>query len=117
MNELRPQNQTTDSLQLTRQMKVVNDAMNNIDEERQLVGFTMESIRRHFEYVYTIGHFDGRKLIGRGKPVAQFKDGKQIDTFMSASDASRAMGLTKTAVMKCLSGHSRTCAGFEWIYI
>ena len=91
--------------------------LNNLEQERLTVGYSWDLLQRSLEYAYSIGVSDGKKLIGHGKPVGQFKDGLLINKFLSASEASRSVHLTKTAVMKCLAGKIRKCAGYEWKYV
>ena len=104
-------------ISLKRQQQVVKKILNNLEQERLTVGYSWDLLQRSIEYAYSIGVGDGKKLIGHGKPVGQFKDGRLINRFLSASEASRSVRLTKTAVMKCLAGKTRKCSGYEWKYI
>lgn len=54
----------------------------------------------------------------RIKSVYQYSlDDKLINTFKSASDASRITGISKTCITRCCRGERRQSGGFLWKYI
>ena len=50
------------------------------------------------------------------RPVVMMKDGNVVCRFQSISDAAKAVGRASSSISACLSGRSKTCAGFEWSY-
>ena len=50
------------------------------------------------------------------KPVIQFKDGIQIDEYVSVKEAAEKTGLIKQNISSCLTGKYKTTGGFSWKY-
>jgi len=53
----------------------------------------------------------------KGKAVVMVVDGKDACVFDTVSDAARSVGVAQSSLSQCLSGVSKTCAGFEWKYV
>lgn len=74
---------------------------------------------QYFKLMYATG-WDGHTLNeanGCQKPVIQLdKDKKQIDSFPSASDVSRRLGIPKTTLLTAIKNRSKTRQGFYWKY-
>lgn len=64
------------------------------------------SLRLHPEYAYN-----------GAKRVTQIKDGKVIEIFRSAREASRKTGLSPSGICMAARGVMRTCGGYEWRYV
>ena len=51
------------------------------------------------------------------KPVSQYSlDGKLINTFSSATEASKILGVSNSAISNCCLGKSKSCQGFVFRY-
>lgn len=59
---------------------------------------------------------EGKEPYGMGKSVVMMSNGKVLCRFDTIADASRAVGVKANSISQCLSGKSKTCAGFEWRY-
>lgn len=58
------------------------------------------------------------QTLGSAKRVGQYtKDGELVAEYPSASDAARAMNLTKHSIADCCRGRQKTSAGYIWKYI
>lgn len=97
------------------QEKVVNRAMEVLELEIGTVGWPQKKIEEYLNYVYSIGFFNGRKLIGHGKPILQIKDGIVIDSFQSATDAARKLRCSIRSIVDSTNGKQQY-GGFEWRY-
>jgi hypothetical protein len=50
----------------------------------------------------------------RNKAVEQIKDGKTINTFISAAEAERVIGIS--GVRRVCQGRGKSCGGYQWKY-
>jgi len=59
------------------------------------------------------------RIIGEknSKPVAQYKDGLEINRFRSVSEATKFMGLGKSTISRYAKGQRKPLDGSEWKYI
>jgi len=74
---------------------------------------------------YAVGHDEGSKARSNKRPVAQLSlDGKLLNIFDSAAEASRRTGIQHSDIAKTASGKKdkkghkyHTAGGFKWKYI
>lgn len=59
---------------------------------------------------------EGLSRFGKGRAVEMLVDGRAVCTFDSIADAAKAVGRGASSISQCLSGVSKTCAGFKWRY-
>lgn len=59
---------------------------------------------------------EGLPAYGKNKAVQMIDGGRVLCTFDSIADAARAVRRKPNSISQCLSGKSKTCAGFGWRY-
>jgi len=57
------------------------------------------------------------KIPGNARRVGQFINGKMINTYPTATHASRAVNRSDMKVAVVCRGEQKSCAGFQWKYI
>jgi len=100
---------------MKRQEKVVSDAIEALLLENGTVAISIELIEKYMKYIYSIGHFDGSRLIGHGKRVRQSKYGKTIAEYNTAAEASRFLKCSERSIQDSCNGKQRY-GGFDWEY-
>lgn len=62
-----------------------------------------------------------KRMIGNTncrKPVSQqTKEGRELRRFVSLEEASKEVGVVRTAISNCLTGRSNSAAGSKWVYL
>jgi len=88
------------------------EALGIINEEHQLI------VHTYLMQAYAIGFDTGRMVHSHQKPVAQFSlDGKLVELYKSAAEASRRTKIDNGDISKCASGKAYTAGKFLWEYI
>lgn len=59
---------------------------------------------------------EGLRPFGRERRVVMLVSGKPACYFDSVTEAAKAVRKKQNTLSQCLSGKSKTCAGFEWAY-
>ena len=59
---------------------------------------------------------EGKSRFGNERHVVMIDGGMAVCRFDSITDAARCVGVKPNSISQCLSGVSKTCAGFEWAY-
>lgn len=59
---------------------------------------------------------EGKSRFGRGRGVILVYDGHDICSFDTIAEAAKAVNREPNSLSQCLSGKSKTCAGFGWKY-
>lgn len=59
---------------------------------------------------------DGLPRYYRMRRVSMYRDGEKLCTFESISDAAKAVSRSSASIRQCLSGISKSSAGFQWKY-
>lgn len=58
-----------------------------------------------------------RAAIGRSRPVVQIEEnGKVINTYLSATEAARQLGIKQGSITNCCRGRHEHAGGFRWEY-
>lgn len=59
---------------------------------------------------------EGKNRFGKDRGVILVYDGHDVCSFDSITEAARSVGRKPNSISQCLSGKSKTCAGYEWKY-
>lgn len=59
---------------------------------------------------------EGLSRFGQHRAVVLVYQGKEICEFDTVTEAAKAVGRSRDSISRCLSGTSKTCAGYEWRY-
>ena len=76
-----------------------------------------ETVRYYLNLAHSIGFNYGTRYRLRSKVVNKYsKDGKYLETFVSASDAGRKTGIKITNICSVCRKIRKTAGGFKWKY-
>lgn len=99
----------------------LTDAAKTIDASKQDISRACLSVNKcHGGYYWSYKYMEPfiPDLDSRKKEVLQLSlDGHILATYVSASEASRQSGLSKTCITRCCRGERETSGGFIWKYL
>lgn len=58
-----------------------------------------------------------KRAAKRKKPVCRMIGNSVIDTWESATDASKNLGICRTCIIECILGNQKTAGGYKWKFI
>lgn len=104
--DLNTKNNDVDNLEWVTNQENVQHAIENIPERRKQLKEGMSIIGKKY------GRQNG---INSSKAINQYNlDGELIDTFSSAREAHRELGISYKCISKCCNGNLKTYKGFIW---
>lgn len=104
--DLNTKNNNVDNLEWVTNQENVQHAIENIPERRKQLKEDMSKIGKKY------GRQNG---INSSKAINQYNlDGELIDTFSSAREAHRELGISYKCISKCCNGNLKTYKGFIW---